>query len=506
MKEFPDDELDKLFRKSSEELDSTFDPDDWNALKRKLDEHDGKTPGAFLKKWWPVGLLALLFVAGLTTYVLTSNGDDRKQNLSRISVEKQLSGKTQKADPGKAIGKELENGSPEAALRVNPEKERKLADSPAGTEDINPAKRDLLSVRSSKNVLADGSKNRKILPRRWSKTGGVYLEPDRSIGRKVDGAFYSDNKNSKTGRRTKADSFQKQDLTLEENKLNTLSFSENDKKPKEEISRITPVRLSGSPDLTERAGDLNPDVAKDRLVIRAYLLKSKSFVLGRSEKLPEVEKVEAPVTEEPSLKAKEQVPMPKLAVRFGFSPDLSSVGLKNFTKPGTAVSLLVEYSFLPKLYFQTGLISSSKGYNARPGEYEWPSSWNDQKARPTSVDALCKVIELPLNFRYDVSQSDRSRWFVGAGASSYYMKNEKYIYNYAPHTYNVIWYEHEAATGWYWLSHLNASAGYEYRFSKKLSLLAEPYVRIPIKKVGYGKVNLFSTGVWFSIRYTPVFK
>ncbi len=73
MKEFPDDELDKLFRKSAEELDSNFDPQDWNALKNRLDEHDGRTPAAWFKKWWPAGMLALLMLAGLTTYLLTNN-------------------------------------------------------------------------------------------------------------------------------------------------------------------------------------------------------------------------------------------------------------------------------------------------------------------------------------------------------------------------------------------------------------------------------------------------
>lgn len=115
------------------------------------------------------------------------------------------------------------------------------------------------------------------------------------------------------------------------------------------------------------------------------------------------------------------------------------------------------------------------------------------------------MIEIPLNLRFDIAQNERSRWFVGAGASSYYMQNEKYDYNYPAHTYNIIWNDYETSTGWFLLSHLNASAGFEYRFSKKLSLLAEPYVRVPIKKVGYGKVDLFSAGMWFSLRYTPVF-
>jgi hypothetical protein len=60
MIELPDDELDKLFRKSSEELDPQFEPEDWNSLKKRLDETGWKTPAAWFRKWWPLGLLLLL--------------------------------------------------------------------------------------------------------------------------------------------------------------------------------------------------------------------------------------------------------------------------------------------------------------------------------------------------------------------------------------------------------------------------------------------------------------
>ena len=507
MKEFPDDELDKLFRKSSEELDSTFDPDDWNALKRKLDEHDGKTPSALFKKWWPTGLLALLFVAGLTTYVLKRDGETENINVSRTPVKSQISGKTERIHSDK-LGKDAKKAvESESASDTKSVVKNGVSDSIAENTDSKTGepKIDITTDKSAQKELVSKAENKKILPRRWSKTGGVYLEPDRSIGRRVDGAFYSKNKTSESLQSEKGSSLKEEKTEFSEEKSNVATHLGNVDNQLRGENKLPVSSTTGDQNNSVLTTDLDSEAGQNRLLIDADLLKSRSLIPSKSNKLPEIEKTETPQIIEPIKQAEENT-SPKFAVRFGFSPDISSVGLKNFTKPGTAVSLLIEYSFLPKLYFQTGLIRSSKGYNAKPGEYEWPSSWNDQKARPISVDAICKVIEVPLNLRYDISQNDRSRWFVGAGASSYYMQDEKYEYNYAPHTYNIIWYEKEAATGWYWLSHLNASAGYEYRFSKKLSLLAEPYVRIPIKKVGYGKVNLFSTGVWFSIRYTPNFK
>ena len=508
MKEFPDDELDKLFRKSSEELDSTFDPDDWNALKRKLDEHDGKTPGTLFKKWWPIGLLALLFIAGLTTYMLTRDERAGKVNASLTPGEKRVSEKT-----GQLGNEQVAQSSKETVLNESGSETKSGAENEVIDKKIQVPgnsrqrqKEEILNTKPSEKKLISKAESKKILPRRWSKTGGVYLEPDRSIGRRVDGAFYSKNETSEFSRSEKGSSLKEEKTVTGIEKSNAVTHSENADNQLRGENKLAGSSTAGDQGNSVSTADLKSEVEQNRLSIDADLLKSRSFVSDRSNKLPEIQKTDTPQIAEPVKQADAKDVTPKLAVRFGFSPDLSSVGLKNFTKPGTAVSLLIEYLFLPKLYFQTGLIRSSKGYNAKPGEYEWPSYWNDQKARPTSVDAICKVIEVPLNLRYDLSQNDRSRWFVGAGASSYYMQDEKYEYNYAPHTYNAKYYEKNAATGWYWLSHLNASAGYEYRFSKKISLLAEPYVRVPIKRVGYGKVNLFTTGVWFSIRYTPHFK
>ncbi|MEO6687333.1 MAG: hypothetical protein ABIN24_15280, partial [Dyadobacter sp.] len=321
------------------------------------------------------------------------------------------------------------------------------------------------------------------------------------IGRRGDGASLSQNDPD-----LKIEGFLKPDFerTKPEKPDRGIPNLTDSEKPKHSINNLPIVDK-----VTEHVENTAVSNELSRLNISASALKSRSLVWKRSNTLPKVEVKEAdvPPVSEPVKAVSEKEPTAKFAVRFGYSPDISSVGLKNFSKPGTAVSLLIEYEAFHKLYIQTGLIRSSKVYNAKAGEYEWPESWNkDQTILPTSVDGVCKIIEIPLNIRYDISQSTQSRWFAGAGTSSYYMQNEKYNYIYPANTPKQKWQYSEAATGWYLFSHINASIGYEYRFSKKLSLLAEPYVRIPIKKVGYGKVDLFTTGVWFSIRYTPIFK
>jgi hypothetical protein len=532
MKELPDDELDKLFRKSAEELDSNFDPQDWNALKKRLDDHDGKTAGAWFKRWWPAGMLAILMLAGLTTYLMTNKEDRAGKDVIASTNQSEDSGVLAKQQQEMAEKPEIGTlAEKQTAIKNNPEvsenntsvsgknltpdrgsdqkkktalvRPEKLM--PVGRSEITHAKQTEHEVaeESTKSInKISKSENRKILPRRWSKTGGVYLAPNHSIGRRGDGAFISKNDAAEKSQiNTTSD---RKGLNPENEPGNQeVPYSEKNRNEKEVVSDAL------TDNETDRAaGHAEETAAESRLKFPVDALKSKALVWGKNNKLPVIPEKKTPQVSETAenVSAGKKEPEPKFAVRFGFSPDISSTGLKNLTKPGTAVSLLIEYSFLPKLYFQTGLVRSSKVYNAKAGEYEWPDDWNNQKARPTSIDALCKVIEIPLNLRFDISQNERSRWFVSAGASSYYMQKEKYDYNYPAHSYGILWPDYKTSTGWYWLSHLNASAGFEYRFSKKLSLLAEPYVRVPVKKVGYGKVDLFSAGMWFSIRYTPVFK
>jgi hypothetical protein len=513
MIELPDDELDKLFRKSSEEFDPQFDPEDWNSLKKRLDETDGRTPAAWFRKWWPLGLLLLLISGGIASYYLLDkageNGGKKKIETvsgltdTKLAITEEQGPKIESQGGDTPVKTEekakLETKAPVASdepkesidIAVKESKVSELRNSGPTPEKLNSEKKVLnrkvisrdnhLSESSSKSVFkAAAEKSRTSLPRSRSKAGGVYLEPNRSKVEGGDGA-----------------------LSLEV----TSKVRKNDSSGTS-ASELGARQAIGSNGVTNVIED-------ERMLISAANLNNRALTLDNKIPYPAVI---APVSELPAqdgaLKKDEEseseknedVESPKWAVRFGYSPDLSTVGLKNFSKPGTAVSLLVEYAVWPKLYMQSGVIWSRKDYFALASSYTLSDKWG-YFTKPKSVDGECKVLEIPLNLRYDLFQGQNSRWFAGAGVSSYHMQNEVYKYNYEnENDPQIKWREWKGKTGWYWLSHLNVSVGYEYRFSRKLSLLAEPYVRVPLKKVGYGKVNLITTGMWLSLRYTPAFR
>jgi hypothetical protein len=67
------------------------------------------------------------------------------------------------------------------------------------------------------------------------------------------------------------------------------------------------------------------------------------------------------------------------------------------------------------------------------------------------------------------------------------------------HYYTTV-YKNENS---HFFSVINLSGGYQYHFSERFSLMAEPYVKIPISGVGHGKVNLNSGGILFTAGFKP---
>jgi hypothetical protein len=53
---------------------------------------------------------------------------------------------------------------------------------------------------------------------------------------------------------------------------------------------------------------------------------------------------------------------------------------------------------------------------------------------------------------------------------------------------------------------LSISGGYQYSFNKQFSIVAEPYINLPLTGIGSGKVKLNSGGILFTIKAKPFLK
>ena len=94
-----------------------------------------------------------------------------------------------------------------------------------------------------------------------------------------------------------------------------------------------------------------------------------------------------------------------------------------------------------------------------------------------------------------------------AGLSSYIMKKENYVYWYKMPNGSTYSYTKTINDEYkHYFSVLILSGGYEYRINSSFSLTAEPYIKLPLAGVGYGKIKLNSAGVLFSLKMSPFSK
>ena len=109
---------------------------------------------------------------------------------------------------------------------------------------------------------------------------------------------------------------------------------------------------------------------------------------------------------------------------------------------------------------------------------------------------------------YKISSNKKQSWFASVGVSSLLMKEETYDYyfkpNYSP-TY-ITYSKTINNQNKHYFSVLNLSGGYTRVLNKNISLQAEPYLKIALDGVGYGKVKLNSGGVLFSAVIKPFAK
>ena len=195
---------------------------------------------------------------------------------------------------------------------------------------------------------------------------------------------------------------------------------------------------------------------------------------------------------------------PKFYLLGSVGADAGSVRLLSF-KNSTVVAkygLGIGYQFSRHLSIQTGFYIASKKYSAGTGDYHVKpgSYWDTYKI--TSVDAVCKVYDIPLSLRYDLTTKGSVKYYALAGLSSYIMKKEDYNYYYL--RWGAPAEKHYSYTGnRHLFSNLNFSFGLEKKLSGKLSLLLEPSVSVPIAGVGDGKVKLYSTSFTAGLKYLP---
>lgn len=515
-----DDEFDDLFRESAEKADIGFDPDAWKKMSQKLDaasdlpSSSGKS-GNLISKWGlPLVVLLLLLISGsyffirkpseaITTpkvktkestlkqrdsaaqkYVSTDKVTTQNQentventtktdnsvivNTTKSKVESKEINKTQAANKA-ILRKDLQSTSAEDAEQTDRKDDSKSA-----------------SLNQKNNEIADANNTKETKEstdlRNTSRVRNTSIIKDKKTNESK-----SENLPDKTSKRA---DYTEQKLS-EKTKTNLLSNN-----TPTDVDGIIPNNLSSvNTSAVDSANTIQPMQWESVVALSPIIPLFNSNL-----KLPVVSFEST--FEQPIAKPRENTAFRRgLNIRLALSPDFSFIPSNEVLKIGNNWAAIVEYRFNNRLSIQTGVIRSLKLYNALPNQYEWTGYYNPSSPI-IDIDATCKMLDIPLNIRYDLSQKPNSRWFVSTGFTSYVMLKEEYRYNYEnPSDPNIKRTGWVGKTGTYPFGVLNLSTGYERQIFRRLTLQVEPFFKTPLGKVGYGKVRLATAGVFFSAKY-----
>jgi hypothetical protein len=196
-------------------------------------------------------------------------------------------------------------------------------------------------------------------------------------------------------------------------------------------------------------------------------------------------------------------PNGRLSLALAFSPDINSVSHFSKSSIGNSIGIGASYRITSRLSASTAIGYSKKVYSAEPYQYKAPWAGGAGKYAE-SIDADCRVLDIPINLSYSFSKSPKRDYFISAGVSSYFMLNEKYtlIYpnraGYPSYPDKKYSYSNENQ---HILNIINLSVGMAKPLGKQTSLVIEPYARLPLTGIGQGKVNLQSVGLNFQLQY-----
>lgn len=180
-------------------------------------------------------------------------------------------------------------------------------------------------------------------------------------------------------------------------------------------------------------------------------------------------------------------------------PDFSTIKLQSVKKTGFNYGFIAGYNINRKFSIEAGLFKDKKIYSTDGKYFSTKNIYLPGYADIEYVDGQCNMLELPINIYYNFCNRSNSSFFVSSGVSSYFMRNESYVYdiNHSGVRYPKSASYDKKSTSL--AAVINISAGYSYNLRNIISLRVEPYVKLPINKIGTGNLPIQSGGVTIAV-------
>lgn len=448
MPEHDNDKLENFFRKAASKPDIAFNENDWKKLEARLDAKG--THLSVVKKIRNkiIGAVVLFALLIFSSVFWLNRGYEQHPEVAKANNAGEVLDKNgEVSDAGSLSSKSGstsdENNNDRILQKRIPEpKESVVAEVP----DIVPQKKSIQQILSADEVLTTELLHQKD-----------YTVEQRSI---IDGT-------------NEAQKSQTQNLKVEQ--IGVVQLDNN--KVFKELIQTSPAIADK---IKQKAGVELPGAEEDK------------------------READAIVKEEHASDQKKQLASPRLSLLLSLAPDFSSTSFNQYTAPGEAFGVMIHYHVKNAWSISAGIVKSNKKYTGDGEAYKPPKGyWKfyTNGIIPQSIEGSCSILEIPIMLQYTVAQSGRSKFLVGAGASSYLILNESYRYNFEQPNPGSKEGWKSKNTSRFLFNMVNFTIGFERQILPGFMIGIEPYVKVPIEEIGWLNLKLFSTGASFTLRY-----
>lgn len=473
-------DFDRKIKEAADHHHPAYDEKAWAGMKKLLDRHmpeekDDKRRYLFFL------LLFLLLGGGAAWYFMgRSAGDKKKEQAATVQVPVNIN--ENKQEPGNTV---------------------RADDEPNGKSNEKPAEQQKEAAVAGKNKMktpAVDSRD-KAIPRVTDPSPADPVRTASADRKKTNAESQKNNRKEKI-----PDAAVKNNVPVSPDTKMVQTDTRLTKAPPAE-----PVTRKDDPAIVADAAVVVAGNSIKDQVAPADSKKEETEKPGNDDKKPQpvtTVKKEEKKPDEKAVAAKTKKPSAKKS-SFFFSvsggPDVSFTG---HDKPGRMQFVGgagIGFTYKERFTLRSGFYSGRKVYTSSPGEYNPPDIFYTYYPNLQKVEADCRVYEIPLSLGYHFGQQKKHSWFASTGISTILMKKETYDYYYkyyptGPTVQKEHTFENENK---HFFSVMTLSAGYQRTLGKRVSLTAEPYFKLPLSGIGYGKVKLNSAGVLFSLSIKP---
>jgi hypothetical protein len=503
-----DDSIERIFRQALTQYDTTFQESDWVKMEKLLNEEANRRAAARSKRikgtaYTLTGLTGLIIAVYFLAF---RNPSGSIAELNKSVTEMQATGEDEKDG-------NVKRENPPAGL-LSETSPSNSQDAQGGAEKIESSSKILKqesagdptdkSVKKGVIPFGEESRDKKFEGRendpQVQATGNAGTNDERIEGRTTD----------TSGDDTKADALVAASAAESPGKKGsgdgtstTAGLAANNDDTKVGaigiISATVPVAINGATtEPTTPSSTTSPPAEKVTVVASDTISNgAENTLASRTDSLENAITLPA---EKPKVK-----PPYRWSLGIILAPEFSTTSLNEYSAPGGSFGLRIGYQVSNRLNIKTGIIRSTKKYEGDGYDYapRNPLYWKNRTngVIPEEIDAECLVYELPVGLQYDAIQTQKSRVFLSAALSSYFMASQAYDYTFESPNPGADMGWRSSGSESYWFSVGMVSAGYERYVHRSFAIGVEPYLKFSFHEIGWPNIKLFSGGAYVTLRY-----